>query len=259
MLQGDTVRRVLDSGIGSVVLSLNAPDAASFEGTNARLNYKSLVRHIQDFVVERYRRGLSKPRIEIQLLNSTSSQIPGCRLVENSKQVQSQIAFWTKFVRRLEREHSAVGPPASDATGHLWPRVLENRQANDPDTYFTLGNNLFLTFKPACNFANTLLPADAAVQETQYGRCQFGNAHRVLAIYWDGSCSFCSLDFDKEMVVGNVFDEGVEAIWRGSRMRRIRALMEHNILAEPLCRRCLGNVYRNRVKRFTEKVVSAYE
>ncbi len=242
LLRGDTVGRLLDNGIAAVVLSLNAPDAAAFEATGAKLAYDRLVQQVQDFIAERYRRGLAMPRIELQLLNSTGVEIPGCRLVDDNAQVQAQLAFWSRFARGLEREFGSVGPAADGDVAQRWPTVLDRHQVNDPDTYFTVGHNFSLAFKQTCNFANALLPAGASVREAHRGRCPFGNTHRVLCVFWDGSCSFCSLDYDNEVNLGNVFEEGIEGIWAGPRMRRIRALMDHDVPIETLCRRCLGEV-----------------
>lgn len=241
LLKGDLINRLLDSELSSVVLSLNAPDAASFQPTGAPLSYELLVKQIQDFIRERYRRRTPLPRIEIQLLNSARVAIPDCSLVEKPDQVAAQLEFWSGFVREQERTTGAVRYVLDANEPLRWPTVLEH-EANDPDTYFALGENISLVFKQACNFANELLPENHSVQETQRGECSFRNAHRVLCICWDGSATFCSLDYDNETNLGNVFVEGIDAIWAGERMCRIRETMEHGILIEPLCRRCLGKM-----------------
>jgi MoaA/NifB/PqqE/SkfB family radical SAM enzyme len=243
LLRRKVVEEVFNSGIKSVLLSLNAPDAAAFSATGAKIGYDTLVRQIQDFVAERYRRRLALPRIELQLLNSTTAEIPGCRLVEDGSQVQEQLALWSRFARDLERQFgSTADGSADDNVAERWSTVLGRKLVSDPDTYFTLGPNFSLVFKQTCNFANALLPVGAHVRETPRGRCPFGNAHRVLCVFWDGSCSFCSLDYENEVALGNVFEQGIDEIWEGARMHRIRALMDQGILAEPLCRRCLGTV-----------------
>jgi MoaA/NifB/PqqE/SkfB family radical SAM enzyme len=258
LLTEETTRRVLDSELSSLVLSLNAPDADSFAPTHSPIPFHRVVEHVQNVVAERYRRGIVTPRIEIQLLNSTRVNVPDCKLVENVNQVEAQVAFWSAFMRDQERANGATHLAADSNVAFRWQSVLEHHEANDPDTYLTLGENVFLVFKQTCNFANRLLPAGYSVRETQQGECPFRNAHRVLAVLWDGSCTFCSLDYDNEVNLGNVFEEGIDAIWSGERMNRIRALMEHGILSEPLCRRCMGQVVRGQPAgspaRFNQRV-----
>lgn len=250
LLKAETVDRVLDSGLSAIVLSLNAPDAAAFAPTGAPIDYERLVTQIQYLIAERYRRGMATPRIEIQLLNSTGVAVPECRMMETPEQVEAQLAFWSSFVRDQERATGAAHGPMDLHAPLRRHAVLDRHEANDPDTYFPLGQNVSLVFKQVCNFANLLLPEESIVREAQQGECPFRNAHRTLCVLWDGSCTFCSLDYDGEVKLGNVFEKGIEAIWASEQMSRVRALMEHGILAEPLCRRCQGVVVRKPLRSF---------
>nr|WP_246325466.1 radical SAM/SPASM domain-containing protein [Dissulfurirhabdus thermomarina] len=230
---------LLDVGVHSVVMSLNAPDARSYAATGAGAPFDEVVRNIQAFVAERARRDAVLPRVEIQLLSSRGAEIAAGPLVETPAQVQEQLAFWSDLVRDVEAEAGAAAPAGREAA--TWPRALE-QPPWDPAHYLPIGRHVWLVVKRACNFANALLPPGRGVRPAGTGRCLFGAPERTFCIFWDGTASFCSLDYDNEVNLGDVFEHGIEALWAGRRMSRIRDLMRRGRLPEALCRRCLGRV-----------------
>ncbi len=248
LIKGEMVRRLLESNLNSIVLSLNAPDEASFSQARAPLSYGRLVAQVQELVRERYRRGSTLPRLELQLINSKRVRWSAFPLVDEPEQVARQLVFWSDFVQSLEKASGVISCGLEPAEAARWQTVLE-RETNDRGIYFELGLNLSLTFKLACNFGNELLPDHLKVLETSSGVCHFRNAYRTFCVFWDGSCTFCSLDYDNEVNLGNVFEQGIDAIWTGESLTRIRGLAEHGVLAEPLCRRCMGTLVPSRVAR----------
>jgi len=258
LLRQDRISRLLDADLSSIVFSLNAPDAASFQLAKSPVKYERVLAQVQAFVAERYRRGAARPRIELQLLNTRGVELDGCALVQERSQVEQQLAFWSRFVRNLERTAGANSSRDERQEVARWPSVLEHED-NDLGVYFELGRNISLVFKRACNFANTLVPVGSSVRETRTGQCRFRCPYRMFAIYWDGSSTFCTLDFDNEVNLGNVFERGIEEIWAGERMQRIRRLMDRGILLERICRACMGSVEHPRSNLSTWRESNDYE
>lgn len=240
LLRKHGINRLLDADLSSIVFSLNAPDPVSFELAASPVEYERVVDQIQEFVAERYRRGAVRPRIELQFLNTRGVDLDHCALVEDPSQVEQQLAFWSEFVRSQERLARVVHS-THQGNAATWPSVLDHKD-NDPGIYFELGHNLCLVFKRACNFANALLPKGVSLRESCTGQCPFRCPHRMLAICWDGSSTFCTLDFENDVNLGNVFEQGIEEIWAGERMQRIRRLMDRGILSERICRACAGSL-----------------
>jgi len=241
LLREDRIGRLLDAGLSSIVFSINAPDAASFKLAGSGVEYEQVVAQVQAFVAERCRRGAARPRIELQLLNTRGVELDGCALVQEQSQVEQQLRFWSQFVRDQER---AAGADPSRGDGQdvtRWTSVLDHDN-NDLEVYFELGRNISLVFKRACNFANVLLPPGSMVRETRAGQCRFRCPYRMFAICYDGSCTFCTLDYENEINLGNVFKQSIEEIWAGERAGRIRRLMDRGILSERICRSCMGSV-----------------
>lgn len=238
LLTREMTHELLDVGLHSIVMSLNAPDADSYAYTGGSTSFEQAVHNVQTFVAQRIRRNGVLPRIEIQLLSTRDVDLAACSLVESEEQVKQQLAFWSGFVRRLERH---AGLMIDDREAGSWPQALQ-RPPWEPAHYLPLGRNIWLVVKRACNFANALLPTGSTVRPATSGRCPFGSPERTLCIFQDGSTSYCSLDYDNQVNLGNVFEESIKTIWTGKRMSRIRALMRCGKLAETLCRRCLGQV-----------------
>lgn len=245
LLDDGLIQCLLDSGLRSIVVSLNAPDPSSYAATSAPVPYERVVEMIGALVRERFLRGVGLPRIEIQLLNTASVDLPGSPLVERTDQVAQQLLFWKDLVREQERASNEVPPQLDRTEAGRWQETL-TYPAHDVRSYFELGRNVWLVFKEACNFGNVLLPEGASVRDERAGRCPLRNPYRVLCVFYDGSTSFCSLDYDNSVNLGNVFENSIESVWGSRRLDRIRRLMDHGILTERLCRHCLGVIVHTR-------------
>lgn len=241
LLSSDIIEKIMTSRLQSIVLSLNTPDAMSFKQTHAKISYDKLVNQIQHLITERYKRRSAIPRIEIQLLNTKNLAHAVFRAVINTDQVKDSLIFWSDSICEHELKYQAPLLPVRTETDLKWKSALDE-ETYLPGVYFTLGQNLSLVFKEACNFANSILPDGYKVRKAQKGQCPFRNAHHTFCIFWDGSCSFCTLDYDKSVNLGNVFEQEIETIWKSRRMNRIRALMENQILIESLCQQCQGTI-----------------
>ena len=71
--------------------------------------------------------------------------------------------------------------------------------------------------------------------------------YTTLPIHYDGDALICCLDGLAEHRIGNVLKDGVEAVWNGKEMNRVRQLHEEGRWDEvPLCKDCnawAGHVY----------------
>jgi len=65
--------------------------------------------------------------------------------------------------------------------------------------------------------------------------------YKTLAVHNDGTVSICCLDSFRATNVGNVFEEGVRAVWLGEKFRRVRRLHETGQWDKvPICKDCNG-------------------
>lgn len=60
-----------------------------------------------------------------------------------------------------------------------------------------------------------------------------------LSINWDGTVSACCMDYDNEMLVGDVKEQSLRMIWNGKKMKDYQQLIaEDNHWYLPLCQNC---------------------
>ena len=60
-----------------------------------------------------------------------------------------------------------------------------------------------------------------------------------LDIFWNGDISFCCLDYDGQLVVGDVKEQSLQEIWHGAKINQIRKrFIKNNYKGMPLCSTC---------------------
>lgn len=243
LLTPKIAQKILESKIRYIVISLSTTDEKSYLQTGSSGSFQKIVSQTKHLIIERYKRHKMIPRIEIQLLNTKHQTHSVFSAVTRPEQVRKSLVFWSDFVREQEHRWNMVLPPHFQEENLGWETTLDERSIV-PGNNFELGHNIYLVYKHTCNFGNSIVPEGYRVRTTHKGHCPFRQAHRTLCIYWDGLCSFCSLDFDNALNIGNVFEDDIESVWNSNRMKRIRGLMDNEILSEYLCQQCLGEIER---------------
>lgn len=233
-----SIERLLDLRIKAVVVSLNVSNANAYRILHSPVPYAQLISGVQELISARCERKASIPRIEIQLLSAGPVVPLAARVLDTQDQgvVEAEIASWARYVAEQEIR---TGTMSSCLAGETSLSGLMPEEG-ELDVRHEIGQNISVVVKRICNFANALLPRGATVHEAVEGYCPGQNPSRILCVLWDGACTFCSLDYDGELALGNVFERGIDAIWSDPRLRRTRRLMERGIAVEPLCRRCFG-------------------
>lgn len=76
---------------------------------------------------------------------------------------------------------------------------------------------------------------DKGIKERSFCRSPFG----VIAILWDGTVTACCHDLKGLNRLGNVNEEGIKQIWKGSNFKRLRfSCIKHNFDPEHICYNC---------------------
>ena len=61
----------------------------------------------------------------------------------------------------------------------------------------------------------------------------------ILQVLWNGDVVPCCYDFDGRMVLGNLFNETIEAVWHGERYRKLRDAHRADDFTDwPICKVC---------------------
>ncbi len=70
--------------------------------------------------------------------------------------------------------------------------------------------------------------------------CSLNRPYDRCCIYADGNVVLCSQDWDKEVIIGNVFEESIEEVWNSKRAKEVRNIIlgKSNCPEDFLCTRC---------------------
>jgi pyruvate-formate lyase-activating enzyme len=241
LLDARNSRRLLDANLGHVTLSLNAASDEDFAVLGGRGSQSNQERRVLNFLRDRAERSDAVPHVDIQYMFKQSAAIAGPNLVSSLQQVWDLYRHWLYLVR--EMQPSLSGPV--DIRPHIDAQRLMKPYAEfgkDPSIRVPLSPGIALVFKTACTFGNISLAPGYTVEPTERGQCPYFNPFRQLAVFVDGTVSFCNLDHENSVNLGSLVDTPLQQLWTSDRMQRIREQMLRSHLTEPLCQRCLGTV-----------------
>jgi len=244
LLNAERIDQVLSSGVRHITLSVNAVNQEGYTDLGARDSYQRQERRVAALLRERNRRAARQVHVDIQYLAKLDDTVSGVGLLDTREQFWKVYRRWYLLMRSLDAglEAGRTGPrpflPAAALSDPL------SAAGDSPTRRFPLAPGVDLIVKVGCSFGNATLPQGMTVVPTTEGRCPFDNPFRQMAIFADGSVTFCNLDHANTVNLGNLKTQTIEEIWHGARLREIRRAMKNGRLTEPLCQRCLGSVAR---------------
>ncbi len=72
------------------------------------------------------------------------------------------------------------------------------------------------------------------------------NPWREMIINYDGTVTFCCMDFNSVVIVGNIREHTIEQVWTGEKMQQLRRLhLEGRYSEIPICRNCNEFVFQS--------------
>ncbi len=243
LLDSRNARRLLDSNLGHVTLSLNAASDEDFASLGGRGSQNNQERRVLNFLRDRSTRRGFVPHVDIQYMFKQGNTIAGPKLVSSLQHVWDLYSHWLYLIRETQPRLS--GP--IDVRPHIDPARLMKPYAafgEDPSIRLPLTAGIALVFKTACTFGNISIAPGYMVEPTERGQCPYFNPFRQLAVFVDGTVSFCNLDHENSVNLGSLVDTPLQQLWTSTRMQKIRDNMLRGHLTEPVCQRCLGTVHR---------------
>jgi hypothetical protein len=241
LLDDQNTRRVLESDFGHVTLSVNTATDADFAALGGRESQGQQERRVLSFLRARAAHPHRVPHVDIQYLLKTHSAVAGPALLGTKEDVWEIYRHWLYLMRSTDEAlfQSVDVRPYVDSRKLMHPSAVFGE---DPSARFALEPGIDLVVKGACTFGNVALSPGYMVHSTEQGRCPYYNPFRQMAVFVDGSVSFCNLDHENSVNIGSLLMDDVHTLWASQRMQRIREAMLHNRLSEPLCQRCMGTV-----------------
>ncbi|MEN8260999.1 MAG: radical SAM/SPASM domain-containing protein [Pseudomonadota bacterium] len=243
LLNEKHIQKIFDAGISHVTLSLNATDDAGYKSLGTKDSFDDQEQRVLELLHHRAERDARWLHVDIQYIASAGRTVRGTGFLETEPQVWELYRRWLLRVRHM-------GGGYANLVGnrpHAPPAVMMNplnMDGVDPSLQLPLDEGIDLVVKSGCSFGNAMLPDGVVVEPSTSGHCPFDNPSRQMAIFADGSVSFCNLDYENSVNLGNLQELTIDEIWTGERMQGIRESMALGRLSEPVCQRCLGFLRR---------------
>jgi organic radical activating enzyme len=266
-------REILKHGNVTLALSLQTATQSSYRMRGyPQLPFKDFFALIDDVVEEKFRMA-SGTRLEIHI---AANYVVGH---DPTIQVDSPLDLWPNFPsakterrwiekmlrrletfsRRMRRKYQAAFEHEATRSAilyrdHIGSRIATTRAQLPPD-FFRLKDEVFWGYMPLPNvflvfksfelwtrdeaFLRYALPADKFIySEGNPGPrlCSMTESFGLLA---NGDYVLCCLDYEGEMMLGNIAENSVAQVLGSEQRARIRA----DAMTETLCRRCKGNLF----------------
>lgn len=241
LLNDARVEAIFEAGVAHVTLSVNAATPEGYAALGAPVTLEEEERRIAALLRRRARENGTRPHVDLQFMTAAERDVAGDGLLMTREQAWSLYAHWLQVVRGIDGEAGVTVARAPHDPGAVLD-PLSSR--DDPSLRLPLASGVDFVIKSGCSFGNAVLPEGLNVVPSSRGWCRFGSPFRQMAICSDGTVSFCNLDAENSVNLGNLLQQSIDDIWSGERMRTIRREMLAGRLVEPLCQRCLGTVVR---------------
>lgn len=190
LLTEEKGKKLIQSGLDIINLSLDANSKEVYEKIRIGLNYERTMKNIYDFLEMFGKSKNKKPLAKIQLI----------RLPENEKEWHGFINKWQEYAKNkpyIELYIKEMGD---------WGGYLQKEKESKGNFYI----------KVCCG-----APFDS------------------LDIFWNGEASFCCLDYDGKLKVGDVRKQSLREIWHSQKIKEIRKKFILNDYKElPFCLSC---------------------
>jgi len=197
---------ILNSGLDEILLCLDGMTKDSYETFRAGANFETVVKNIKYFCLEKKRRRLTKPFVELQFIVTqlNQDQIPEIKQFANDLSVD-----------RLRTKSLAIGEYAY--------AEAERRE-------------LIAKFLPTRNDAKTCYKKDdkGLTHKKQSEHCVI--ARDQVSILTDGRMVICCYDIKGAYVYGDLFKKSFKEIWFNPEVVLKRRLAEKR--GHALCNKC---------------------
>jgi radical SAM protein with 4Fe4S-binding SPASM domain len=195
---------LLDSGLDVLILSVDGATQDTYVAFRKDGDFSKVAKAVAWFCAEKKRRGLKKPRIDLQfiVMRHNEHEIPEIRRLASE---------WGVDQLRIKTVNAG-----DDESRHLIPTTrLYSRYNEDKVTPSA--------WHPFCTMPwdHTVVNVDGSVTP----------------------CCYLRPDMGEQYVMGNVFETPFQEIWRGERYQALRAAMLDDRSKMPVCGTCRGGTH----------------
>lgn len=233
-LGGEVGRRLLDTELHQIDISIQTPDESSFELRQARhLSFQRYMDGILGFF-SAYRRQHADAVIKFRFMNTRfrkkglEKKKGPVRLISSTEELRQMFRDWAGRIYDLlgvdEGTRLSAFEKIETLVAYKW-NVVE------------IYPNVFFETYVLNEWGNAFDGDD--VREAWAGYCYGMRDH--FSILHNGDVILCCVDYDGRTVIGNLQDASLEEILSSPRLGRIMRGFRRFQLVHPHCRKCLGS------------------
>jgi radical SAM protein with 4Fe4S-binding SPASM domain len=232
--------RLIQSDLPLMTISINTGEKEAFESSHPGITYEDYMLNIRKFVKKVFLEKRNKIKIELQyLVNKGVLDVKTHHLEMNAESMLEQIDTWGKYLTDMDKQSSIDFHKRKDlkeaSENFLHP---DNEQI---EYRIRIAENIYVMFKSVYNFANIINQKTKKVIKRRKGYCPLGCPFNQLCFFADGNTTFCTLDYNNSINLGNINENSLSEIINSSKLNGIRMDMQNRRLTCDICRRCQGN------------------
>ena len=214
----EIARGVIESGLTELIVCLDGADQETISRYRRNADFNEILEGIRRVLRARKELGSETPIVELQfiVMRHNEHQIAAMRAIARELGVD-------RFIEKTVGINP-TDPNFQQLAGDLLPKDLSrSRFRRNPDGTYVLKGEA-----PCC--------------------CEY--IYSTLVVNSNGDVVPCCYDVQSEYVMGNIFEEPLDAIWRGEKFQEFRRRVEEERDEIPICASCP----EGRVIRYLEKI-----
>lgn len=230
-LNEETIERLYKSGLSCLALSLHVHEEESYK--KARKNILDFSTFYKKAVMAVEKRFMMDTKTKIEIHNMYATGNSDYNFVGSHENAEKIYDYWTdivyKMARLAKKTYRRPDKPdfnkLLDGTGIIWLTIYEG---------------ISVVFKRECY--SIIKKSYENVRPAPSGSCN--NPFEQIGILWDGSVTYCCLDYDGKLVFGNIRYDRLKNIWESEKGEYIREQFKKNILPNRYCQHCQGQIIK---------------
>lgn len=222
-LDEPTSKRLLEARPYAVSISFNANDEESYAYKKAHIPWEEYQRRVRRFVELKFSMG-SETHVTIYSLSTVNQQHDKYKVLPSLESIRQYKAAWIDFAEDLKQKY---------AIDYAVPRDIYG------GTTLLPGFHCHILYDSHF-WANTILPSNVNVVPSKSFSCMA--PFEQINILWNGDLVLCCIDYDGELVYGNIKDVSLFEAYNSAKLNEVRKSFLTNDRIPKKCSVCTGGL-----------------
>lgn len=241
-LDADQRRRLLDSPLCKLEISLQTPTPRSFEyrRPTGDERFERYLQHIEELVREKYRDQRTM-EIEIKLLYTGDSPFKGHRVVDSLDEICAQARHWRRVALEAGAENGE-DEAAFEERLTCFPDSYRPGDYDSPDNRIKVAPGLTIFACPFIYWGTWVYENQLQMNVTPCEEPDCRELEQHLIVLWDGRVTCCCVDYEGELAYADASAMPLAEIWSRRHELYEQKCRQMGRSVPEKCRACRGKV-----------------